>query len=230
FRHRTREEGWLPPSLQSRVDNVMAWVARYRRWAPITQIVVETVRFDTQLMANPEIAGVEYQQGTLAGYEVREYQLEKWRRRCAYCDATNVRLEIEHIQPKGGKGTDRVSNLTLACHGCNQKKGAQPVEAFVKDPERLKRIQSQSQAPLADAAKVNATREKLLQELLKTNLPVEVSTGGKTKFNRTRFNIPKTHALDALCTGNTPALKDWQMGVLEIKACGRGSYQRTPRQ
>ena len=72
------------------------------------------------------------------------------------------------------------------------------MEAFVKDPERLKRIQSQSQTPLADAAKVNATREKLLQELLKTNLPVEVSTGGKTKFNRTRFNIPKTHALDAL--------------------------------
>lgn len=47
FRHRTREEGWLPPSLNSRVDNVMAWVRRYRRWAPITQIVVETVRFDT---------------------------------------------------------------------------------------------------------------------------------------------------------------------------------------
>ena len=68
----------MPPSLQSRVDNVMAWVARYRRWAPITQIVVETVRFDTQFMANPEIAGVEYQQGTLAGYEVREYLLEKW--------------------------------------------------------------------------------------------------------------------------------------------------------
>jgi hypothetical protein len=40
--------GWLPPSLQSRVDNVIAWVERYRRWAPITHIVVERVRFDTQ--------------------------------------------------------------------------------------------------------------------------------------------------------------------------------------
>ena len=231
FRHRTPKEGWLPPSLQSRVDNVMAWVARYRRWAPITRIVLEAVRFDMQLMANPEIEGVEYQQGTLAGYEVREYLLQKWGRQCAYCDATNVRLEIEHIQPKGGRGrgrgTDRVSNLTIACHECNQRKGAQRVEVFVKDPERLKRILSQSQIPLAHAAKVNATREKLLQELLKTNLPVEISTGGKTKFNRTQLNIPKTHALDALCTGNTPALKGWHMGVLEIKACGRGAYQRT---
>jgi hypothetical protein len=76
--NRTRPAGWLPPSLQSRVDNVTSWVARYRRWAPITQIVVETVRFDMQLLASPEISGVEYQQGTLYGYELREYLLEKW--------------------------------------------------------------------------------------------------------------------------------------------------------
>ena len=65
FDNRTRTEGWLPPSLQSRVDNVMSWVGRYRRWIPITSIVVETVRFDTQKLLNPEISGLEYQQGTL---------------------------------------------------------------------------------------------------------------------------------------------------------------------
>ena len=66
-----------------------------------------------------------------------------------------------------------------------------------------------------------------MRELYKTNLPVEVSTGGKTKFNRTRFIIPKTHALDAACTGTTPALQGWQISVLAIKAFGRGAYQRT---
>jgi hypothetical protein len=30
-------------------------------------------------------------------------------------------------------------------------------------------------------------------------LPVSVGTGGRTKFNRHRFFIPKTHALDAGC-------------------------------
>jgi len=34
--------------------------------------------FDTQKLQNPEISGVEYQQGELFGYEVREYLLEKW--------------------------------------------------------------------------------------------------------------------------------------------------------
>jgi 5-methylcytosine-specific restriction endonuclease McrA len=152
----------------SRVDNVMSWVSRYRRWAPITQIVVETVRFDTQLLVSPEISGIEYQQGTLAGYEAREYLLEKWGRKCAYCDAQNVPLEVEHIQPRGRRGSDRVSNLTLACHGCNQAKGNQPVEIFLgNDPERLKRIKSQLQTSLTDTAAVNATRTSILKELLR---------------------------------------------------------------
>jgi hypothetical protein len=56
---------------------------------------------------------------------------------------------------------------------------------------------------------------------------VEVSTGGKTKFNRTRLSIRKTHALDAACTGTTPALQGWEISVLAIKAFGRGAYQRT---
>ena len=68
FDNRTRPKGWLPPSLQHRVDTVMAWVERFSKLAPITSISQELVRFDTQKLDNPEISGVEYQQGTLLGY------------------------------------------------------------------------------------------------------------------------------------------------------------------
>jgi hypothetical protein len=44
-----------------------------RKLAPIEAISQELVRFDMQLMANPDLQGKEYQQGTLAGYETREY-------------------------------------------------------------------------------------------------------------------------------------------------------------
>ncbi len=81
-------------------------------------------------MQNPEISGVEYQQGTLLGYEVREYLLEKWGRTCLYCGARDVPLEIEHLISKSRGGTNRVSNLALACHPCNQAKGAQTEEEF----------------------------------------------------------------------------------------------------
>ena len=51
-------------------------------------------------MQTAEISGIEYQQGTLAGYEVREYLLEKVGHKCASCHATNVRLQVEHIVPR----------------------------------------------------------------------------------------------------------------------------------
>ncbi|WP_197047582.1 HNH endonuclease, partial [Planktothrix serta] len=67
-----------------------------------------------QQLENPEISGIEYQQGELQGYEVRQYLLEKWSRKCAYCGVENVPLEVEHIHPKSQGGTDRISNLTVA--------------------------------------------------------------------------------------------------------------------
>ena len=116
-------KGWVPPSLMSRVFNIHTWVNRLCKIYPITALAFEMVKFDMQLMDNPEISGVEYQQGTLHGYEVREYLLEKHARKCAYCGKKDVPLEIEHIIPKARGGSNRISNLTLACQPCNTKKG-----------------------------------------------------------------------------------------------------------
>ena len=138
FSNRTRPKGWLPPSLEHRIDTMTAWVTRFRRLAPITHLAQELVRFDMQRMQNPDISGVEYQQGTLAGYEVREYLLEKFNRTCAYCDVKNVPLQIEHVHAKARGGSNRISNLTLACGHCNLKKDARDIRDFLaKDPTRL---------------------------------------------------------------------------------------------
>ena len=222
-----KAKGWLAPSLQHRVDTTMAWVKRLQRWAPVAAISQELVRFDMQVMENPEISGVEYQQGTLAGYELREYLLEKWGRKCAYCDASGVPLNLDHIHAKANGGTNRACNLTLACVPCNQRKGSRDVREFVKDKARLARILAQAKWPLKDAAAVNSTRWALFVALKATGLPVEVGTGGRTKWNRARLSIPKTHALDAVCVGTIGAVTGWQKPKLAIKATGRGSYQRT---
>ena len=71
FLNRTKPVGWLAPSLQHRVDTTRAWVDRSQRLTPIVAIAQELVRFYMQQMENPEIFGVEYQQGTLVGYETR---------------------------------------------------------------------------------------------------------------------------------------------------------------
>jgi len=164
-----RRDGWLGPSLLSRVHNIETWVKRLRKFTPITAISQELVRFDTQIMQNPEIAGKEYQQGTLAGYETREYLLEKWSRQCAYCDIKDIPLQIEHIYPRAKGGSNRISNLTLSCEKCNIKKGTKDIKDFLKkDLKRLKEIQSQAKQPLADTAAVNSTRFKLLEVLKAT--------------------------------------------------------------
>ncbi|OIR09483.1 HNH endonuclease [mine drainage metagenome] len=223
-----KDKGWLAPSLQHRVDTTAAWASRLCRLAPVRGISQELVRFDMQKIENPEISGVEYQQGTLAGFEVREYLLNKWDRKCAYCDAKEVPLQIEHIHSKACGGSNRVSNLTLACEPCNQRKGAQDVRVFLaKDTKRLERILAQAKRPLKDAAAVNATRWALFNSLKTTGLPVTTGSGGLTKYNRTQLGIPKTHALDAVCVGAVSAATSWQKPTLTIKATGRGSYQRT---
>ncbi|EAZ88598.1 RNA-guided endonuclease IscB [Crocosphaera chwakensis] len=228
FLNRTRPKGWLPPSLQSRVENINTWVNRLRKLCPVDSISVELVRFDTQQLENPEISGVEYQQGTLFGYEVREYLLEKYNRTCQYCGAKEVPFEIEHIVPKSKGGSDRVSNLTLSCHKCNQKKGNRSVEEFLKGkPEVLKRVKANAKKPLRDAAAVNAARWAVFNRLKASGLEVEAGSGGLTKFNRTKHELPKTHWLDAACVGkSTPSkLRMLVQKPLKIKATGHGTRQ-----
>ena len=223
FANRRRREGWLPPSLESRVQNVVTWVARLRRLAPVAALSQELVRFDTQLLANPEIDGVEYQQGELAGYEVREYVLEKWGRACAYCHTSGRPLELDHIIPRTHlDGSERVANLVRACRPCNETKGNRTAAEF-GHPE----VQARAKQPLKDAGAMNATRWALHRRLVALDLPVEVGTGGRTKWNRTRRGLPKAHWTDAACVGaSTPeTLRVGGVVPLAITAMGRHSRQ-----
>lgn len=228
FDNRLRPKGWLPPSLMSRVDNVSSWMKRLSSYCPIANVCVETVRFDVQLMENPEISGATYQQGTLAGYELREYLLEKWKRKCAYCGATDTPLQIEHIKPKSKGGSNRAGNLTLACEKCNLAKNNMPVEKFLKrKPDVLKRVLIQANTSFRDAAAVNATRYATGNILKSFGLPVSFWSGGRTKFNRISQGYKKDHWIDAACVGETGETVSIPRMVkpLLIKAMGRGSRQ-----
>jgi len=228
FDNRPRSKGWLAPCLMSRVWNVETWVKRLQRVCPIAAISMELVRFDLQQMENPEISGVQYQQGTLAGYEVREYLLNKWNRMYAYCGKKDTPLQVEHIHPRGKGGTNRICNLALACEPCNTAKGTQNINMFLsKKPDVLKRVLTQAKTPLKDAAAVNATRWALYERLKALGLPVECGSGGMTKYNRVQRNLEKAHWLDAVCVGKSTPETIQVQGVqpLLIKATGHGSRQ-----
>jgi 5-methylcytosine-specific restriction endonuclease McrA len=222
FDNRRRPAGWLPPALRSRIGNVLTWATRYTRWAPVTRIEIERVKFDTALLHHPELLGVEYQRGDLFGWEVRSYVLEKFQHSCAYCGRGETRFELDHVLPRSRGGSNRVSNLALSCHDCNVAKGNQTASEY-GHPE----VEAQAKQPLGDAAAVNATRFALGEALRILDLPIGSWSGGRTRFNRDRFGIDKAHCLDALCVGELAGVHLPALRTLGITAQGRGSYQRT---
>jgi 5-methylcytosine-specific restriction endonuclease McrA len=240
-----RENRLRQPSLQARVDQTMRAVAKLQASLPITAISYENVRFDTQLMQNPNIHGIEYQQGTLYGYEVKEYLLEKFGHECAYCEGKSgdTVLNVEHVIPKhpkhGTPGTDRISNLAISCRTCNEAKdNLQPEEWLAKlqksgkkldqlRAKRLPEVMKQLKLPLKDAALMNATRWALYHRLKALDLPVEGGSGGRTKYQRIQHQLPKEHYYDALCVGaSTPIEFTFIPAYVQVwSEKGRGNRQ-----
>jgi len=225
-RKHSKPKGWLPPSLLSRVNNVTTIVKRIQKFCYVESCTVETVKFDTQKMQNSEIKGIEYQQGELQGYEVKEYLLEKYKRTCIYCGKTDVPLEVEHIVPKSKNGSNRVSNLAIACHFCNQKKGNKNLEEFLKKkPDILKSVKSELKKSLSDVAAVNSTRKKIKEELKKLIIETSFSKGYITKYNRLKQKYKKDHWIDAACVGKYSGIEVFipkRFKPIIIKANGRG--------
>lgn len=187
FLNRKKKDGWLPPSLQNKYDVHIRLINNLRGWLPITKTIIEVASFDTQKMANPEISGIEYQQGELMGYMVREYLLEKFNRRCVYCGKSGVSLEVEHIVPKSKGGSNKVSNLTISCRSCNLRKGSQNAVEF-----GFPNIQKQANVSLKSTVFMNVLRGRVVKDV-----GADETFGFITKHNRILWGLKKSHINDA---------------------------------
>lgn len=207
FSNRRRPAGWLAPSLRHRVETTMTWVTRLRALAPVTSLTVEAVRIGPRWPAELEVA-----------------RGSRW---CVYCDAIGVPLQQDHVHPRARGGGDRPGNQVLACVPCNQRKGTHTVEDFVTNPVRRARILAAATAPRHHATAATTTSAALLRELAATGLPLETAPGSRTRANRERLGVPKSHTLDALCVGEVAAVGSRPARVLLARSMGRGSYSRS---
>ena len=194
FLNRSIPKGWFAPSIEHKINTHLELIKKIEKLLPITKIDVEVATFDAQKIQNPEISGIEYQQGELQGYEVREYLLEKFQRKCAYCGKTDIPLEIEHVIPSSRGGSDRVSNLTIACHKCNQKKGNKTAIEF-GHPE----IEALCKKSLKASAFMNTIRWELVKRLkeLYGQTTINHTYGYITKKLRIELGLEKSHVNDA---------------------------------
>ena len=219
WKNRGIPKGWLAPSIEHKLESNIRLIDKLSHLLPITSVRVEISPFDTQKMQNPEISGIEYQQGELQGYEIREYLLEKWNRKCAYCKVENVPFEVEHIISRLRGGTDRVSNLAIACHKCNQEKGVMTAAEF-GHPE----VQLLAKKPLKAAAFMNIVRSKLVDRIKKEfpDYYCDNTYGYITKCNRIKMGFEKTHANDAfVIAGGVNQIRSKPYKVVQIRRNNR---------
>ena len=229
FDNRTRPAGWLPPSLLSRLQNTITWVRRLSKILPITELHVETSVFDPQLLRDPEIQGIEYQQGPLYSTNLRAAVLHRDANKCIYCSRSGKRqrLELDHVVPRSNGGTKRYDNLVAACRPCNHKHSNQPIEQWLKRrPAKLKEVKARLGMELADATHMNVILPRLLKELRSNGWTVVEHSAASTAAGRRLCSVEKSHHADAAMTGCPAQLRYMPTGPITIDAKGRGNRQR----
>ena len=193
------------------------------RYFPIETIIVEVAEFDIQKIKNPDISGIEYQQGTLQGYNIRNYLLEKHGRKCFYCGKSVSKFEVEHMLPKSRGGSNRIDNLTLSCHDCNQKKDTLTAEEFIqqtlpakKAAAKLKQLPNEKRL-FKYMAHMNATRWALYNAINEKYANVKMTYGYITKYNRIQADLPKAHHIDAKCITGFATVPSMEQIVVKVK-------------
>lgn len=220
---KNKKKGWSPPSLEQKVAVQVNEINHLHRYFPIETIIVETAEFDIQKIKNPDISGIEYQQGTLQGYNIRNYLLEKHNRKCFYCGKTVSNFEVEHMFPKSRGGSNHIDNLTLSCHDCNQKKGTLTAEEFIrqtlpakKATAKLKQLPNEKRL-FKYMAHMNATRWTLYNTIKERYPNVKMTYGYITKYNRIQAGLPKAHHIDAKCITGFSNVSSAKQTVVKVK-------------
>ena len=220
---KNKKKGWLPPSLQQKIAVQMNEIDHLHRYFPIETIIVEVAEFDIQKIKNPDISGIEYQQGTLQGYNIRNYLLEKHGHKCFYCGKTVSDFEVEHMLPKSRGGSNRIDNLTLSCHDCNEKKGTLTAEEFIrqtlpakKATAKLKQLPNEKRL-FKYMAHMNATRWALYDAIKERYPNVKMTYGYITKYNRIQAGLPKAHHIDAKCITGFVTVPSMSQTVVKMK-------------
>ncbi|MGY4686563.1 RNA-guided endonuclease IscB [Petrotoga sp. DB-2] len=187
FDNRRKPDGWLAPSIQHKLDTHIRFIEFIKNILPITSIVIEVAKFDTQKIKNPNIEGIEYQQGEQRDfYNLREYIFHRDNHTCQLCGKTNVPLQIHHIGYWKGDRTDRPSNLITLCTKChNPANHGENGKLYGMKPVYK---------PLKAATFMTTIRWKLIDML-----GCGYTYGYITKSRRIEFNLDKTHYNDAFC-------------------------------
>lgn len=225
FLNRKREKGWLPPSLQSRIDHTFRWIDKFRALVPASELHIEVGKFDTAKMINPDINGVDYQHGQTYGfYDERYYVFARDNYTCQVCKKSKGKiLQTHHITYRSNGGSNRVDNLITVCTDChtteNHKKGG----IFYKWQEENKSVKKYKEPPF-----MNTLRKRIFDRY-----PDAIITyGSETTPKRKEMGLEKTHYNDAIVISSIETIKenpDEYLLIRQFRKKKRSLHEATAR-
>ena len=200
FNNRTRPEGWLAPSVEHRLNEHIKAVNLVKSILQVSLIVVEAAAFDIQKIKNPDIAGVEYQNGEQGGFwNVREYVLYRDGHICQACKGNkgDKVLNVHHIITRTDGGTDKPDNLITLCETCHKLYHEGKLELKVKKFKGFK----------AETV-MSILRRKIVNRLRELGNIVSVTYGYITKSGRIALKLAKSHTNDAYVIAGADELRE----------------------
>lgn len=191
FLNRKKSDGWLPPSIQSKINNEFMWIDRFCSLVPNPKLHIEVGKFDIAKIINPDIQGKEYQEGQSKGYyDVRYFVFARDNYTCQVCGKSKGKiLQTHHIRYRSNGGTDRADNLITVCTDCHTHENHQPGGILYKWQEKHKRVK-QYKEPVF----MNIIRRRVFEKYPNA----EIIYGSETAVKRKSLGLEKTHYNDAL--------------------------------
>lgn len=126
FNNRKRKDGWLAPSVQTKIDTHLTVIRKVHEILPISKIIVEVASFDIQKIQAVQTGksvpeGTDYQKGDQLGFwNVREYVFFRDGHQCQCCKGKlkDKILNVHHIESRK-TGGDAPNNLITLCETCH---------------------------------------------------------------------------------------------------------------
>lgn len=191
FDNRKRDEGWLAPSIQHKLDTHLRLPTRIKSRLPITKITVETAKFDIQKIKNPDIESDEYQQGEQLGYKnLTDYIRHRDGYECQNPECKNKKsekvLQVHHLGywKNPPDRTNRPSNLITLCDKCHSS------------PNHNKGKLLHGWSPKVKSFKTETFMSTIYRRIVEI-LEAEQAFGYETSFKRKELGLEKSHHNDA---------------------------------
>jgi hypothetical protein len=196
-----RNGGWLPPSIQSRVDNTISCINRFASLVPNPTIIVEVGKFDVQKMMNPDISSMEYQEGDAYGFwSTRYYVFARDDYTCQICKKKGGVLHTHHIIQRKDGGSDNANNLATVHESCHNDFHAGRVKYVFKKLKSYK-----------ETAFMNILRQQIFERIV-----CKITYGNVTIVDRKLLGLEKNHVNDAIAISGMKSIKQDNNDVLHI--------------